>query len=919
MKTIFPTLRFFLLFTALLLFAVGCSSSGSGTGSVTAKLVWNSTGTRSLAKTVAKAPTGITTIRVEVTAADMTKISKDFSGSDAGGTVDGIPAGSNRTITVYGIEGDLVRYQAQKSGITISAGQNTDVGEIIMELISGLKVADYVGVVDATPESAGVGKLIAKFMGLGVVPTDPSVDYNKDITNVYVNEKAGEAFKTVNSILCMISQTKYSDMVNKGSYTAMINTNSCKGNDSASLSGSSASAGTSTSSAPSYDTWTVKSERATATSNQIFTAYIHMSQAGKSNLPMTIQAKATITEGVSASNPLGIFTMYFKGYVTDDPNKTAVMKGILKTELDANGKVMIKFAELDGDANAPSSNIQAAYLKDDTAKTGAGSAYTMDSFNGKQNVGRINFAYNATLFKRNAVGADYVTVDNANSACLDRTKFETSAWRYGVYESNGARKNLNGGFPINTKQDGTGLSGYLSYYGLNLNAPAGTPALGDGAKVYKKSWSNGSEATTPYSIFIRGGKLKKHVKSLITLDSIKNIPLEGNLPGSATMNRLTWDGSTLAIRATAATSTNGAPVWTELSPATEINNSTTVPYTNIGLYSQSLGGQVNIQLTSCTPANQNNPSGGFKCATPTGETQVIFYKESTVYPGDTVPSTLACYNNCPKAISNAGIDGTSQQSMTYPMSMDPNVDNRHNYTFSDMLLKDSGYNVILTTAPTGQSWGFSSGQLFEPSDANMLLLKCDWSQPGQPTQYCGWKAGSVLSEFYTWETGPNSWNQFSAAKDADGNFVKFDQPLQAEYVHSQSDVTAYDYKYNGTKFFLQFNGFGDLQGVPGKCVNPSDPSAVVLDCSGGNFRWVPEFTIPAGSEVTMNSGKYLVKPLDVEQRMKMLKTNGACTAVGKPPNMSGSYPVIGTDWVDPALSDEPVITAAPKVIAGTVQ
>ena len=908
--TYFPTLRFFLLFAALSLFAVGCGSSGStggGTGSVTAKLVWNATG--SLAKSLAKAPTGITTIRVEVTAADMTKISKDFSGSDAGGTVDGIPAGSNRTITVYGIQSvDLVRYQAQKTGITIVAGQNTDVGAIIMELISGLKVADYVGVVDATTPGNSLAKLLSKFMGLAV-PTSATADYNKDITNVYVNEKAGDAFKTVNMILCMISQTKYSDMVNQGFYTAMINTNSCKGNDSASLSGSSASAGTSATSAPSYDVWTVKSERATATSEQIFTAYIHLAQAGKDNGPMTVEAKATITEGVSATNPLGIFTMYFKGYAPSDSTKKIVMKGILKTELNA-GKVMIKFAELDGDASAPLSNTMAAYLKDDTAKTGSGSAYVLDSYNGTPKTGRINFAYNSTLFKRNAVQANYSTVINAESACLDRTKFETSAWRYGVYSSSGSRKNLNGGFPINTKQDGTGISGYLSYYGLNLNSPTGTQTLADGAKVYKKSWSSGVESNTEYSIYIRGGKLKKHVKSSITLNDIKNIPLEGSLPGSTTMNRITWDGSTLAIRATAAMSTSGTPVWTELSPAVAITNTTTLPYTNIGLYSQSLGGQLNIQMANCIYSAANG--GGFKCDTPSATTNVIFYKESTVYPDDTVPSALACYDNCPKAGSSSGMASTD---MTYQMFMDPNVDNRHNYSFTYMLLKDNAYNVILTTAPTGQSWGFSSGPLFDPSSANMSLLKCDWDS----SKTCGWKAWNSLSEFYTWETGPNSWNQFNAAKDSAGAFVKFDQPLQAMYVHSQTDSTAYDYKYNGTKFFLQFNGFGDLQGIPGKCVNPNDPSAVVLDCSGGNYRWVPEFTIPAGSEVTMNSNKYLVKPLDVEQRMKSLKTNGACTAVGKPPNMSASFPVIITDWVDPALPTEPVITEAPKVIAGTVQ
>ena len=914
----FFTLRI-LLCTALSLFTAGCGSNSSttgadnGTGSVTAKLIWDANSTPAVAKTVAKAPAGVVTIRVTVSAVDMTTISKDFSASDAGGTVDGIPAGSNRTITVYGIEGDLVRYQAQKSAITIVAGQNTDVGTIIMQLISGLRVADYVGVVDPSA-TVVTAKIVSKSVELPV-PTDASADYNKDITNVYVNEKSGDAFKTVNMILCMISQTKYSDMVNKGFYTALINKNTCQGNDSASLSASSSSASTSSVSAPSYDNWTVKSERATATSDQILTAYIHLSQSGKNGLPMTVQTKATVTEGVSATNPLGIFTMYFKGYMADDKNKTTVMKGILKTERDVTGKVLIKFAELDGDAAAPSSNITAAYRKDDTAKTGSGSVYAMDSYNGKQTEGRINFAYNATLFKRNAVAADYTTVDNSNSACLDRTKFETSAWRYGVYDSSGARKNLNGGFPVNTLQDGKGNSGYLSYYGLNF--PNGTSAPSDGAKVYKKVWSNGSESNTEYTISIKGGKLKKHVKSLITLKDIKNIPLEGSIPtaGSNTpptkMSRLTWDGSTLAKRAEAPMA-SGPPVWTELPTPSVINSALILQYNTISLMSQSLGGQVNIQLSGCQPVNQSNPNDGVKnCSTPTADTVVVFYKESTVYPDDTVPSTLACYDNCPKAAS-AGIDSASP---TYQTNMQPGADNRHNYTFADMMLKDknSGFNAIQT------SGFYSSGALFDPSDANMSLLKCDWIQPGQAVQYCGMKAWSSLTEFYTWETGSNSWNQFSAAKDAAGNFVKFDQPLQAEYLHSQSDSTAYDYKYNGTKFFLQYNGFGDLQGIPGKCVNPNDPFAAVLDCSQPGYRWVPEFTIPAASLVTMNSVQYLVKPLDVEQRMKKLTVPNSCSAVGAPPNMSSSYPNIATDWVDPALPTEPVITAAPKVIAGTVQ
>lgn len=785
--------------------------------------------------------------------------------------------------------------------------------------VTGLTVASKVSVVDAQ-QTATPSAFISAFRKLAALSSVPaSSDYNKDQTNVYVNEKAGEAFKTVNQVLCMVNQTKYADMVNKGFYKAMINPDVCQGNDSAENSGSSTQGDSSASSAPSYDIWTVKSERADANSPQTLTAYVHMAKGGPSNQPMTVQAKMTITEGTSSTNPLGIFTMNYKGFMDAAPTVT-VMKGILKTERDASGKVVIKFAEKEfgGPGGAVSRIAKAAYTKDDTAQTGQGSAYKYENY-GQVDEGSINFAYNDSYFKR-------VNPSTGTGPCLDRKHFETSAWRYGLYDSTtGSRAAINAGFPINTKQDGSGYFGYLGYYGLNL--PPDAPALADGATVYKKVWGNGSETTTPYSIFVRGGKLKKHTRSVITLKDIKNIPLEGNIPvpGSTssgnTMYRITWgDDGKLAIRASATMGQNGPPAWTDMTTPTPIE-SVPLPWNVLGLYSQALGGQVNIQLSGCTQVDQYNPGAGFTCGAPTGDTQVVFYKESAVYPTDTVPSTLACYDNCPKA-GSTGIDGTSQQTMTYSMSFDPTANNRHNYTFADMLLNDStsGFNAILTTTPAGQSWGFNTGALFDLTAVDSTtgktyqqLLACDWDI----TQTCGWKAWSVLPVFYTWETGPNSWNQFTAAKDAQGTFVKFDPPWQVAYVHSQTDTSAYDNKYNGTKFFLQYSGFGDLQGIPGKCVDPST-GQTVSDCSQPGLRWVPEFTIPADSTVTVGSTTYLVKPLDVEQRMKKITVAGTCSAL-TPTDMSGSMPNVDTDWVDPALATEPTITDSPKVIGGVVQ
>ena len=66
------------------------------------------------------------------------------------------------------------------------------------------------------------------------------------------------------------------------------------------------------------------------------------------------------------------------------------------------------------------------------------------------------------------------------AVCLDRNKYITSAWRYGLYDSAGARKTINSGFPIT---DSTGAyNGYIGYYGLWMPSAAG---VDNGSTVVK--------------------------------------------------------------------------------------------------------------------------------------------------------------------------------------------------------------------------------------------------------------------------------------------------------------------------------------------------------------------------------------------------------------------------------------------------
>jgi hypothetical protein len=207
-----------------------------------------------------------------------------------------------------------------------------------------------------------------------------------------------------------------------------------------------------------------------------------------------------------------------------------------------------------------------------------------------------------------------------------------------------------------------------------------------------------------------------------------------------------------------------------------------------------------------------------------------------------------------------------------------------------------------------------SGAMFEPTSTNMALLACDW--PNQTGGYdtCGYKAWSALDVFYTWETGPDSWNQFSVLKDGTGAFLTFEPPLQVKYVHHKPGSPL-----DGATFMLDYTGFGNLQGIPGKCVN-MDTGLEAQCTSGSTIRYVPAFVIPPTqadgtlTKVTVDTTEYLVKPLELEQRMK--QDVGGCSALSVTPY---DLPDLATEWTDPAIGTEPVITAAPAVIGGVVQ
>jgi hypothetical protein len=777
---------------------------------------------------------------------------------------------------------------------------------------SALTVASKVSVVDAKL-SGSVAAAAPLHIGLfRVTATDlaATTDYKADKPQVYVSERSAEVFNELNNILCMVSQSKYDAMLNKGDYVALVDNNQCKDKSNASNSTADSQNQSSSSDAPNYSTFVVNSSRVDNTSPEIAKVWVHLTkEPGKSDPEMVVFVRLTITEGKSDTNPYGLFHMELLGYpaTAGVPDTSQVMfKGVMKAEKDANGQVLLKFAEKNFGVYTNERKMSMNRSAD--GASGTGSAYSSEMNNGTPMTSNFDLAFDANYFKRKDVAS-------STTVCLDRNNFDESAWMYGLYDTAGKRVNRNSGFSVNTKADGSGHYGFIGYWGMSID---NTVTLNNGDTLYKFDYSNNT--STPYTVVMSGGKLKKHTKKAMTLAEIKGIPLNYSVcdQNGCSNFQVVWNGADQKFYETASMPQNCGSncQWQNLATPVALDLST-LQWGELNFWSQSLSGQVRVPLSNCV---QTFPTCSFgpcpppttTCDAPANTTNVIFFAEDIVYPTDTVPASFACYDNCPK------VDANGEAYTDMMSSGASNTATTYTFDAPNMVLKDgNGKPVLMTVATTTNSWGVMSGAMFDPTNsANIAALDCNWDRDNNPAtqpQVCGWKAWSALDVFYTWETGPGNWNHFSALKDANG-ILKFETPLSVKYVHHKAGSPL-----DGATFMLDYSGFGNLNGIPGKCV--SMDTGADVDCGPGMaIKWVPAFVIPPvqvdGSltKVTVDTAEYLVKPLQLEQRMK--ENAGGCAGLTV---TSYALPDLATDWTDPAIGTEPKVTAAPAVIGGVVQ
>jgi hypothetical protein len=738
--------------------------------------------------------------------------------------------------------------------------------------------------------------------------------YVTDPLNTYVQDATSQGIGNVNMILCIMNAMNVSGSgkLNNGSYIALIDMNKCQTKGSGS-GGSSSSAGASAST--NFMTAVVDATRASSTAPMVANIWMSLTEQGSAQ---DIYVKVTATSSPTDAPPYGVFRLDYIGFPAGTTT-TAKMNGFIDSS-----STSLQYYET-GQGGLTKLNMTAG-----STTSGSGSMSVTSNNTGTPTTSNFDFNFNSANFRRSEAL-------NVNDQCFDRllTNADKSVWQYGTYNAtDGTRVDMtNPSFQVQATYSGASYYGFASYYGINFQGLDVT-TVADASPISGLTVTDQRPGnTTTYKLSKVGGKLTKWTRNLTTLAAMDGIPFTffGNMSSQTTGT----NAVTAVITANTGTgnfgqgnqnwqiqwntaSTNFSVVGVQSCSNSGCNTSTftAVPVTGtsfsnsaISGWSDSFGGNINIPST-----------GGAHAAADA----VAYFTQSLVIPGSaSAPANLYCLSNCPDAGSIAAANAyttgtaptpfnstTSTQWFNAPVTTGVTV----SYTFGATGLVNGGIPMTITkaaylSANPMYSYGVQSGRLFDTVLAACVPMS-GVCEPSNPTAY------------YTWQTGTNQWSQSLWLTNATTNAViAFDPPQNVAYTVPSG--TAYG-TWAGKSIMLQFNGFGNLQGIPGHCVNPVDNAPA--NCSTANVRYVPEFSIPDAATMTLGSTSLIVKALNSEIRLKNLgvgSTTAACSgmtlATQTLPTASGLHNMsLSTDAFYLGVKPTPA-SLIPKVIDGVVQ
>ena len=737
--------------------------------------------------------------------------------------------------------------------------------------ITGLEGPGKVSVVTAEEEEtvAPPGGLAP---GASVFPATSA--YVTDESEVWVYDPSMESLGTINSILADTSSTAYARMVNEGPYVAQVvpaDDKSSGGDDSKGQ--SSAAQG------EEFELFTVESLRATNSSPQTVKFWV---PGDFDHAPLaSIYAQMELREEASATNPFGAFHLDFAAAESHTDLGTPLMFGTLATNDVAGSDVGFSFYSEMGDVDsavganefADRTRVNVTMSADQTTGVakilrqyrywddwaGADSGLQTESW---------QVAFDETHFKRQT--------DSGPVTTLSREDFTTHVWNYNLYHATGPNVgdlvDRNSGFGFELPG---GEHGWVGYYGFWV--PEGV-ALTDGMTVTEEVWDDEEVADT-YTVLMAPGKLIRHTKNQMDLTEL----------GSTTFDFWDWtDGeqylvtyhSSLFWRT--AVMNHGTGAWDALPAEDPIDLVELGGWLN--MWSNTLGGSVSYLE---------------------GSTYITFYAEEFVSPSDDLflggdRVALYGYIDCLEAeLSAADVEAGDVYLANQSDLLSPHV---YRFDKTDMTL----WHDAAGDDSDPRQVGLAAGQV--PTSGPNL-----WGMHGGPlvTSTAGlvnpWDLWD-LPEFYTYETGHNEWNQYGAVLDGNGDAVVFDPPLQFLYEHTTAADRNDDATYDGECFYLDYNGPGDLWGIPHEGVD--------LNGDSQEDRWYPLFSLADGTLVGPTGTEYVVRAMEMEQTLA--EDPGAAPGLDVSAADSLVLPTASA-YTTPTIGAEPVVEGPPAVVDGVVQ
>lgn len=821
------------------------------------------------------------------------------------------------------------------SGCGGGGGGGSDAGGGGGGSVSGLEMPVALSVVTASENTTTprVVALKANFKAVYAALNDPGTDYTTDTARTHVYDPSIESLDTVNMILCVMDQTRASDMVNKGAYIALVNNDKCESGTNESSSGQ--SGGGSSSQAVEYEKWTVESTRTDNSSPMIVKIWIPGKNSGGGGPgdvmdQQEILVETTVTEGVSDTEPFGKFTMNFKGVLdatlVGGTGTVEPMKGTLFSVSNAQGKPQFKFVNV-AEMNDPGSSFSMSFTESanvllDDANGTSGQAVTHTENNFVSTMGSESkdetfaVSFNGTHFLRGEDSNGDDTIDA--QACTSRTTFNTNIWRYNLYHAAngtfndravtaGQRVELNSGFPF-TYLD---KYGHVGYWGVWYEGGS----LADNTTIQKKDFA--TNTSEDYTVHVAPGKLIRRTASEELLSQFQGVEFNywGPHPVYTTYNgqwHVSYDGTNFNIVDRFEWGDNGPVTYTDLD--VDGNPSTTgdiypvatalslTDGQSLWLWSDSLGGNVVYNHDSTILAVDRT---------------VTMYSQDFVKPDDTTlanGASLYCYERCLKGgLLQADVNAAASENdlyhpaVGYDWGTNTQMGTPVQYTLSiangKVELMD-GSNVVsldgLDLSSIGNSWG-------NLQTGNMLSTALSASTPP-------WDAYQATVS-YQWESGSNDWNHMvTVQKTSDNSYASFDKPVDISYTHSTANDANGVATYDGKKMRLQYGGPGELWGFPWEQQDPT------CDSKTTNCRWVSAVTLDDGITLSDGTNNFVTKGMEKEQTMQEVMI-GDCAALDVSTALSTlTLPVaadIGT--VSFTLADKPAVTDAPAVIEGELQ